>query len=334
MMGSRDEALVTGLEAVVQRIFCDEAKVDHLARLTGGASYETWAFQVKVPNRAAVPLVLRRMPPGVVALSYSTGPETEAKLISIAEQARVPVPGIRYVLTEFDNLGRGFIAELVEGETLGSKIVRASTFADVRPKLAYQCGQILARIHQISPPQLPTLLALDQIKNLYGTYTESGYCSPIFELAFQWLLRNAPADFVEPRLVHGDFRNGNLIVGEEGIRAVLDWELTHVGDAAEDMGWLTVNSWRFGEISNPVGGFGSVPDLLAGYVDAGGPPISEDRIKYWRIMGSLRWGIMCLQMSQETEDAGSLSIERVMIGRRTSETEIDLLNMLTGSGNE
>lgn len=97
--------------------------------------------------------------------------------------------------------------------------------------------------------------------------------------------------------MHGDFRNGNLIIGAEGVRAVLDWELAHLGDPMEDLGWVCVNSWRFGEIDKPVGGFGSREELFAGY-EAAGRKVDPARVKFWEVMGTLRWGIMCGGMMQ------------------------------------
>jgi aminoglycoside phosphotransferase (APT) family kinase protein len=81
----------------------------------------------------------------------------------------------------------------------------------------------------------------------------------------------------ELRLVHGDFRHGNLMVhAERGLAAVLDWELAHLGDPMEDLGWICVNSWRFGNIDKPVGGFGEYADLFAGYELREGPKMGTD----------------------------------------------------------
>jgi aminoglycoside phosphotransferase (APT) family kinase protein len=128
-------------------------------------------------------------------------------------------------------------------------------------------------------------------------------------------------------LLHGDFRHGNLIIGPDGVRAVLDWELAHIGDPMADLGWLCVNSWRFGQIDKPVGGFGQIADLMAGYEAGGGKP-DLARITFWQTLGSLRWGVMCLGMLASYESGDNRSIERAMIGRRTSETEIDLMRLL------
>jgi aminoglycoside phosphotransferase (APT) family kinase protein len=149
----------------------------------------------------------------------------------------------------------------------------------------------------------------------------------VFELALRWLRGHDPGPPDRLTLVHGDFRHGNLIIGPDGLRAVLDWELAHLGDAMEDLGWICVNSWRFGEIDKPVGGFGSREELFAGYQAAGGR-VDPDRVKFWEVMGTLRWGVMCCGMMQRFREGPDHSMERAMIGRRASETEIDLLRLL------
>jgi aminoglycoside phosphotransferase (APT) family kinase protein len=150
----------------------------------------------------------------------------------------------------------------------------------------------------------------------------------ILELAFQYLRAHLPEP-VEPVLLHGDFRNGNIMFDPEtGVAAVLDWELAHLGDPAEDMGWICTNSWRFGRPDKPVGGFGDYADLLAGYQDAGGQPIPLSRVRFWQMLGSLRWGVMCLTMYLSWANGVEKSVERPMIGRRVSETEADLVVLL------
>ena len=153
----------------------------------------------------------------------------------------------------------------------------------------------------------------------------------MFDLALRWLSQNDPGPSADVTLVHGDFRNGNLIIGPDGVRAVLDWELAHLGDPMEDLGWICVNSWRFGEIDKPVGGFGSREDLFAGY-EAAGRKVDAARVKFWEVMGTLRWGVMCCGMMQRFRLGPDHSMERAMIGRRASETEIDLLRLLAPRG--
>ena len=132
----------------------------------------------------------------------------------------------------------------------------------------------------------------------------------MFDLAFRWLDERMPAADREPRLVHGDFRNGNLIIGPEtACVAVLDWELAHVGDPMEDLGWICTNPWRFGVVDKPVGGFGEREELWAGYEAAGGAPVDRAHALFWEVFGSLRWGVMCAGMIAAFR-AGDPSVER------------------------
>jgi aminoglycoside phosphotransferase (APT) family kinase protein len=159
-------------------------------------------------------------------------------------------------------------------------------------------------------------------------FRRTGACRPVLELAFHALARDLPPP-ARPALVHGDFRTGNLMIdSSNGIVAVLDWELAHIGDPAEDIGWLCVNSWRFGMVEKPVGGFGSLDSLLNAYESAGGTPPSAARIRYWQMLGSLKWAVMCLTMFEIFRSGADPSLERAAIGRRVSECEADLLALL------
>jgi aminoglycoside phosphotransferase (APT) family kinase protein len=302
-------------------------------RLSGGASQETWAFSIAAGG-AERPLILRKRPDGMSADPERTaGLGAEAALIRLAQAQGAPVPGVPHVCTPEDGLGEAYVMDRVEGETLGRRIVRDAAFAAVRPGLARRCGEVLAAIHAVPLSALPDLPRSDPRAELdkYETiYRNSGAERPVFELAFKRLRGSAPPP-TAPTLVHGDFRNGNLMIHpERGLVAVLDWELAHVGDPAADLGWLCVNSWRFGG-DQPVGGFGRYADLLAGYEAAGGRAIPLDRVLYWQTLGSLKWGVMCLIMYGAYASGADPSVERAMIGRRVSETEIDLMNLIGAS---
>ena len=319
------------LERAIARALEGVQSIANLKRLSGGASQETWSLDGVGP-KGRTPLILRRAPGGRVVQRSATAVTlpTEAKAIRLAAAAGVPVPAVPYVLQESDELGPGYLMSRVEGETIARKILRDAEFADARPKLARQCGRILAKIHAIEKAALPELTVVppraqfDQYRTIYDTYD---YPHPVFELAFKWLEQRLP-EAPALTLVHGDFRNGNLMIGPDGVRAVLDWELTHIGDPAEDLGWICVNSWRFGETHKVVGGFGDVADLLAGYAEAGGKGMTAERVKFWEMFGTLKWGIMCMTMYQAFTTGSDRSVERATIGRRSSETEIDLVNLL------
>lgn len=319
------------LERAVARALDGVTSIANLRRLSGGASQETWSFDGEGP-KGTTPLILRRAPNGQPVKRSATAVPLaiEAKVIRLAAKAGVPVPPVPYVLEESDQLGPGYLMGRVEGETIARRILREAEYADARTKMARQCGRILAGIHAIDKREVPELTVVppraqfDQYREIYDSYD---YPHPVFEVAFKWLeerLPNAPA----LTLVHGDFRHGNLMIGADGVRAVLDWELTHIGDPAEDLGWICVNSWRFGETKKVVGGFGDVADLVAGYAEAGGKDMTADRVKFWEMFGTLKWGIMCMTMYQAFAQGADRSVERATIGRRSSETEIDLVNLL------
>jgi aminoglycoside phosphotransferase (APT) family kinase protein len=247
-----------------------------------------------------------------------------------AYAAGIPSPRVMHVLSPADELGTGFIMGRVDGETIPRKILRDEKFAAARPKLARQLGGVLAKIHALGLPQLPELrrmTAASEIGELERDYRSLNWPRPVFDLTLRWLRDNDPGPSPEVTLVHGDFRHGNLIIGPDGVRAVLDWELAHFGDPMEDLGWICVNSWRFGEIDKPVGGFGSREDLFAGY-EAEARRVDPARVHFWEVMGTLRWGVMCCGMMQRFRSGPDHSMERAMIGRRSSETEIDLLRLL------
>ncbi|MEO8926211.1 MAG: phosphotransferase family protein [Caulobacteraceae bacterium] len=304
--------------------------VADVTRLSAGATQEIWRFSL-LEDGASTPLVLRRAPGGDRVYSENAiGLETEAKLVEAAGAAGVPVPPVRWVLTPQDGLGHGFVMGLVEGETLGGRIARSEALAPARPHLAWQCGEILARTHRVDPAAFPTLrraTPAELVSQHHQAYRATDWPRPVFDLAFRWLADHCPPPPDHPRLVHGDFRNGNLMVGPDGVRAVLDWELAHVGDPMEDLGWICTAAWRFGVLERPVGGFGMREDLWAGYEAAGGAPVNRDHAKFWEVFGSMRWGVMCAGMTAAFR-AVDPSVERAVIARRASENEIDLMRLL------
>jgi aminoglycoside phosphotransferase (APT) family kinase protein len=304
--------------------------VHYVSRLSGGASQETWSFDIIYPA-GNIGAILRRAPQGYgAAPTRAAGLNAEAVLMQRAYQAGVPSPKVLHVLQPEDELGTGFIMERVEGETIPRKILRDDAFAEARPRLARQLGQVLAMIHGLDLtglPELRRITAGQEIAELERDYRGFDWPRPVFELALRWLRDHDPGPPQEMTLVHGDFRHGNLIIGPHGVRAVLDWELAHVGDPMEDLGWICVNSWRFGEIDKPVGGFGTREELFAGY-QAARRRVDVERVRFWEVMGTLRWGVMCCGMMKRFRESAEHSIERAMIGRRSSETEIDLLRLL------
>lgn len=319
------------LQPVLTRHQGEETRVEDLRRLTGGASRETWAFTAVGPDGHRQQLVLRRDRAG--GLGAVAG--TEQALLRAAGEGGVPVPAVRFSLDESDGLGAGYVMEHVEGETIPRRILRDDAYAEARPRMAHQAGEIAARIHRLDLDRLPHLPApregdhparaqLGEYRELLDSYGEP---HPVFELTFRWLEERLPP-VTGTALVHGDFRNGNFIVGPEGIRAVLDWELAHLGDPMEDLGWMCVRSWRFRHVDNPVGGFGQYPDLFAGYEAVSGEPVDAGIVKWWEVFGTLRWGEICIVQAFTHLQGLHRSVELAAIGRRVCEMEYHLLDMI------
>jgi aminoglycoside phosphotransferase (APT) family kinase protein len=309
---------------------CGPGTVEGLRRLSGGASRETWTFELAVPDGARHGLVLRRDPGSHTGWSERA---TEYMLLEATAAAGVPVPRVRVLLGPDDDLGHGFVMDRVDGETIPRRILRDDVYTDARPLLAAQCGEIAARIHATDAatlPDLPVQSAAFQIAQYRENLDGFGEPHPAFELGLRWLADNAPPEAAKPTLVHGDFRNGNLIVGPEGVRAVLDWELAHLGDPAEDLGWLCVKSWRFGVVDKLVGGFGDVPELLDAYESRSGRRVDEDTLRWWVALGTLKWGVICIAQAFTHLTGVLRSVELATLGRRVAEMEWDLLDILDG----
>ena len=261
------------------------------------------------------------------------GLPVEAKLMQVAREAGVPEPEVFHVLGHDDGLGLGFIMQWLDGETLGARILRAPELDDVRPQLARQCGQILARIHAIDPvatglvDDLQVLTTEQFVRKMWEQYQEFETPQPMIDYTARWLLENMPPE-AEPRLVHNDFRSGNIMVDPTGVVAVLDWEVAHLGDPMRDLGWICTNSWRFGKRDLAVGGFGELDDLLAGYASESGVDVDPDHVRFWEVFGSFWWAVGCLKMGEHWRNGPDATVERPGISRRSSECQVDCVNLI------
>jgi aminoglycoside phosphotransferase (APT) family kinase protein len=278
-------------------------------------------------------LVIRRDPPGH---QMQTSRRDEFRLLAAAHAAGIPVPGVRWCETDAEVLGAPFLVmDFVAGETLGRRLLRDAEYAAARAALPGQLARALARIHRLpaGDPALaflarpaagepPAAAELERYEQLYRAVTPDPH--PALELALRWLAARVPAP---PRLavVHGDFRIGNVIFGPEGLRAVLDWELAHVGDPMEDLGWLCVRSWRFGADDRPVGGLCEREPFFAAYGEAAGTAPDPAAVRWWEVFGNLKWAIICIMQAASVLVGGMQNVELASLGRRVVEMEQELL---------
>lgn len=306
------------------------AEVLLVEQLSGGASSATYAVDA-VRDGAPWPLILQcaatgSVPPGGLPRA------DQARLQQFAFANGLPVAEVVRVLTPDDGLGEGYVMTRLPGEALAPKWLKLPDYAPARAVLTRQCAEVLARLHQlpiagVAGLALPTGSTAELLERMFANYRRFGVNSPVFDLAFAWL-KARMVDRPATTIVHGDFRSGNFLVAPDGLVAVLDWELAHLGDPHEDLGWLCCNSWRFGVWDKPVGGFGQREALYAAYEAAGGSPVDRDQAQWWEMLGTLKWGLSCLTLGDDHVSGRLRNVERAAIGRRVSEVELDLMHML------
>ncbi|HLT15697.1 MAG TPA: phosphotransferase family protein [Acidimicrobiales bacterium] len=324
MSGGRDEELAARVEDLLAA-HGDAGRVVGIRRLSGGASRETWAVDVDGGAHQAG-LILQTLRPGTVG--GGPGMQGEAALMRAAAEVGVPVPA---VVADDDGtvLGApGILTARLEGETIARKLLRDDEWATARARLVGQAAAALAAIHRIDPGVAPTLRGGDQLEQLVQMLDGFDQPLPAFELAIRWLADHRPE---QPRttVVHGDFRLGNLLVDHEGLAGVLDWELAHLGDPVEDLGWYCVRAWRFGS-ALPAGGMGTREELLDAYEAAGGGRVDPEALRWWELLGTVKWGLICVLQAQVHLSGASRSVELATIGRRVCENEWDVLGLLPG----
>ncbi len=327
--GTGDQLAAALQHALMAHLSDDTALVERAVPLTGGASRETFAVSASRSGQPW-PLILQRERGG--GRRRPEGMDAEAAVVRTAHEGGVPTPQVIISHNDVsDELSAAvgnswFVCEAVDGETIARRILRDDVYVDARRDLPRQLGSALAAVHQLPFDHLEWIEAPDELAKYREVADEMELASPAFELAFRWLNANRPAPST-PNLVHGDFRMGNLIVDEHGLSAVIDWELAHVGDPMEDLGWLCVRAWRFGG-AGPVAGVGDYGPLFEGYAAASGRSVDPEVVRWWETLGTLKWGIMCGSQVTTHRNDVVRSVELAAIGRRIAEQEFDVLGLI------
>lgn len=299
--------------------------VESARLLPAGASRATYAAALVEGSGPAEPIIIRAVP----AATDDGGLRAEAQVLRAAADAGVPVPEILDAGFDEDGnvLGFPYLAmTFIDGESIPRRILRNDVHAAARARFVAQCGEILARIHRIDVSQTPGLGELgDPIAGLRELFPREFDAMPAgLVLATRWLADNPPEPSPRQCLVHGDFRLGNLLMDADGIVAVLDWELVHLGDPIEDLGWLCAKAWRFGG-STPVAGMGGRDELLDAYAREAGWRPTEQALRWWELYATVKWGLICAVQAARHLDGVERSVELAAIGRRSAEQEFDAL---------
>ena len=312
------------LSALMFRI-AGSGALSGLSRLSGGANMESWAFEWGEAGKAAA-YVLRRAPSAAYMADRPFGHVDEAALVVAAFDAGVKAPEVVGVLETGDGLGTGYVMRRIMGEVSPVTILNAPP-----PSLLGDLARELARIHAVPLDKVPAAIPLMDtgaaLAELKARFLAYGGDRPVIALAIRWCEDHLPEP-AAPVLVHGDYRMGNVMVDGNGLAAVLDWELAHRGDAHEDLAFGCMSVWRFGRLDKPAFGVGSLADYFAAYEAAGGVKVDPERFRFWLVYRTLWWALGCLQMGQAWRSGADKTVERVVVGRRTAEQELDLVRLL------
>ena len=305
--------------------------------LAGGASQEAWSVDLAFPGGETLALVMRRDMGGV--LTFATlSRATEFAVIAAAYGGGVPVPRPYFEPTEIAGKP-AFFMERVPGEAVGRRLVNEPAFAAARERLPEQLAEALAAIHRIDyraagldrrleAPSPAAGAAALSIERTYRELDSVDEAHPALELALRWLVRNEPEREAALTLVHGDFRIGNVLVDGSGLRAVLDWEFSHIGDPDEDVTWLCVRAWRFGRRDLEAGGIASRERWLQAYERASGRRVDRRRIAYLEILGNVKWAVGAAMQARRHLSGLERSIELASLGRLSAEMEFEALRAI------
>ncbi len=319
-MTATTEGLMEGLSRAMTRVGA-EAPVG-LERLTGGATMESWRFACGGDE-----FVLRRAPSLDFMKDRPFGHDVEAAVIRAANAAGVTAPEVIVELEPEDGIGSGFVMRALGG-TPNPKLILEM---DDPEALLREVARDLARIHSLGrndvPEAVPVMDYRQAIADLRQQFEEAGGDRPIIALGLKWMEDNCPEP-VEPVLIHGDYRMGNLLAEPGKLTGVLDWELAHFGDPHEDLSFGCMAVWRFTRYDRPALGLGSLEDYFAAYEAEAGVEVDRERFRYWLIHRTVWWALGCLKMAQIWRSGEDRMLERVVISRRTSEQELDLLMLL------
>lgn len=277
---------------------------------------ESWRFAAGGDD-----FVLRRAPSSAMIAGRLLDHASEARVIRAAPHA----PEIVTELDPSDGIGSGFVMRALPG-TADPAAILAGPNPD---RLLAEIAAALAAIHRIDPaidglPAMDTAAALADLRARFLAY---GGDRPVIALALAWLAANLPEQ-IAPHLVHGDFRLGNLLVEDGRLTGVLDWELAHAGDFHEDLAYGCMTVWRFARPDRPALGLGGIDDYIAAYQAGGGAPVDRARFRFWLVYRTCWWALGCLQMGTFWRAGADRAVERVVVGRRAAEQELDLLLLL------
>jgi aminoglycoside phosphotransferase (APT) family kinase protein len=260
------------------------AEVVHWAALTSGNSRSTHVVDVRAGD-AVLPLIVRHDEGGGPVAGTELSLEREAIVYQALQGTGLPVPRL-YGRSEE-------VGAIIVGRMPGSPVETER----VLPELLTH----LAALHRIPVAELElpgfARTAMGEI-DLWARIARQKLCEPseLVDLAFELLRDRFPGEPERIVLCHGDYGEGNFLVQDEHVSALLDWEFAHLGDPHDDLAWITVRALMFG---HELPRFGAL--AREHYAAATGWPLSPQRLRYWQAVTVLRNLICCLAVADAPE---------------------------------
>jgi aminoglycoside phosphotransferase (APT) family kinase protein len=319
--------MIADVREAFQRVLTDllgrDVEVSEPVLVAGGASKEAWAVDAD-----GEPLLVRRAAVSVMH-RHTLSLRDEFEVLRAAYEADVKVPRPYGYVADLE--GReAFVMERLEGETIGRRIVQRPELESARRALPLQLAEELAKIHAIPSERVP-FLGEARFERIVEELDEVGEPHPAIELGLWWLRENRPP--VRPAVVaHGDYRIGNVVVGESGLVGILDWEFAHLDDPARDLAFGLVRAWRFGVAEKRLGGIGDVEPYLERYNELTGLDVRPEELDYWELAGNVAWAIGCLTQAQRHLSGLDRSVELAILGRLGAEVEYEVCHLLEAAG--
>ncbi len=303
--------LAERLAAYLTRIWAEPVTVRNLARIPGGASRETYRFEAVTPAGTR-PLILRRDPPGSL---IETDRETEYAAIASFHGRGVAAPEPVALEREGAELERPFfIMVRVEGGHAASPFAPDPYGAHARA-MGEDFFGTLGRIAAADPAALP-IGKVAKAPPLDGCWrealdywagvidTDELHPQPIVRAAIRRLRAYPPPPAMKISVVHGDYRTGNFLHNDTGkMLAVLDWEMAHLGDPLEDLGWAMDPMWR-PPGSDKVGGMVNRDEAIAIWEQSSGMNIDLKALAWWDLFASVKGEAIWTSSAKEFRDGG------------------------------
>jgi aminoglycoside phosphotransferase (APT) family kinase protein len=297
-VATSEDDILSRVEAFVHARLGPEASVEGVTRVATGRSRENWLFDVDRPDgdgRAREPLIARRDPLGGL---LETDRAVEFAVLQALGPTAVPAPPARWLDATGEELGRPC---LVMGRLPGVcdyHVLNGAAPLPGRLDLARRLCQLLVDVHAVDwagsglggvlgdPGPEAARSALAEWEAILQRNQLESY--PELTLAAGWLRAHAPRS-PGTVLVHGDFKPGNVLLEDGRIVALLDWELAHLGDPHEDLGWVT-QPLRTREHSIP--GAWERAELLACYEELSGRRVDHDAVAWWNVLACYKTAVM------------------------------------------